>query len=830
MKRFTFMLVAALAAVMSYAQVPFGATSVDREVEDNAQIEQNTYKFDFLKDENLALGELENGVIFEEGFLSVTSTNAVDEEGEEVKNKIDNHGNQKMFFLYAGSQLTFAVPYGSEIEEIIFDFSQWGVDNSGVEPFSTGTYSNTGNGKQTWKPAEGESVREVTLTAQGVVSRFYSITVKVKSEKAVEPTEEVIEAAADYNIDAIYYYWGNRRFNPVHIQKTIKLSYDEEGFVYLQGLAYYDEDAWVKGIADTENNTITIKPQVWYEDEYGVTYFVGFNSDDTEVQDVVINLVENEDGTVTLKLDNSQKVAENDGQKDYFDAWGYYGTMTINEGEFVHPEPIEVPEDLETAEFILDGQYIYQSPWGNSAYAVRRPLQVGVDEDGVIYIQGLSYFLPEAWVAAEPTEFDEEGNATQITVPACQFLGYLEEEYQGETYEYEFYLNDNSWYELGDIVLDVDPETKTLTTENYLHVNCFNQTYELYLVDDVTPYIVPDAVELPEGLVVNEFYATADGEDAGLKNVAIDMENKKVYVQGICETLPEAWIVGDIDEDNEVITFAANQFLGKDEDDEDVWLNFHGDDYEFAYDYDELFGLDAPNNAELATDILWVAEGLETLLFNTKELDEFFYIDDEVEEYDESYLLERVQTLVPDMPEISAVNAIMVGEGIVEITFNVPNQMTYENALGEQEVVEIDADQMSYEFFFQKDEEWEPIVFSPEPYGGLTEEQSEFALTDVFQGIQHGKVIIKDNVVGDWTKIGLKSYNRVPGTSTWRESEMAEVVLKNIATGIQEIAANENVSYTDMQGRQAKASAKGLLIKQVRSNDGSVKTVKVVRK
>ena len=193
-------------------------------------------------------------------------------------------------------------------------------------------------------------------------------------------------------------------------------------------------------------------------------------------------------------------------------------------------------------------------------------------------------------------------------------------------------------------------------------------------------------------------------------------------------------------------------------------------------------------------------------------------------------LLTRVATLVPDEPTINAVNAIMVGDGVVEIDFEIATTMTYEDALGAEQVEEIDEDQISYEFFFEKDGEWQPLVFTKDLYADLAEDQSEFGYFEEYAGIELGKVIIKDNVVGEWTKIGLKTYNRVPYTNTWRESEMAEVVLKNIATGIQEIAADEAVSYTDMQGRQTTAAAKGLVIKQVRSNNGAVKTVKVVRK
>lgn len=831
MKKFTFMLVAAFMAVMSYAQsAPAGADEVEQIVEPNALTEQNVYKFDFTQHDRDAVttqesdaGDVQDGVIMQEGFITLENTNSA-----EVNNCYQLHANMTMFFAYAGSELKFSVPYGSHIDEIKLDFSQWGAGSS----FDKGSYTNTGNGRQTWTPDAGDLVRDVTLSVGGVVTRLYSITVTVTSDRAVEPTQEVLDAAEDFNIDAIYYQYSSRYCSytqsnwwPVHIQKTIQASYDEEGNIYLQGLAYYDESAWLKGSIDIENNTITIPAQKWYEDDYGITYFAGFDADTWSIaQDVVFDVVDNGDETKSLVLRDDVIAVENDSQKEEFSAWGFYGLITINENEYVHPEPLEAPEGLETAEFILDGAYYGYFPF-------RRSLQIGIDDEENVWIQGVSVYLPEAWVKGQVSNWEEiDGNqvATEITVPCNQYLGLYVDDYYGE--EYDLYLSDNSWYLLGDLVFTIDPETKTITTANTITINQFYDIFESIEDAVVTPYIVPDVVEVPEGVEAYEYYYLKDDEDAGVRNVAVDADNNKIYIQGLFPTMPEAWIVGDIDNDNEQITVKANQFLGQAEDGTDMWLNFHGDDYVFDFTTD--FTPDMVS-AEQIDQIGWELDGFNTLKANQKLYDYLFDIEellDEEDEIEEEMLLTRVATLVPDEPTINAVNAIMVGDGVVEIDFEIATTMTYEDALGAEQVVDIDENQISYEFFFEKDGEWQPLVFTKDLYADLAEDQSEFGYFEEYAGIELGKVIIKDNVVGEWTKIGLKTYNRVPYTNTWRESEMAEVVLKNIATGIQEIAADEAVSYTDMQGRQTTAAAKGLVIKQVRSNNGAVKTVKVVRK
>ena len=82
-----------------------------------------------------------------------------------------------------------------------------------------------------------------------------------------------------------------------------------------------------------------------------------------------------------------------------------------------------------------------------------------------------------------------------------------------------------------------------------------------------------------------------------------------------------------------------------------------------------------------------------------------------------------------------------------------------------------------------------------------------------------------------WTKIGVQSIYR--GAGEEHKSEIAWYDLEEywITTGIANVNnASEKAVYFDLQGRVANANAKGLLIKQVRQANGTVKTVKVVRK
>ena len=141
---------------------------------------------------------------------------------------------------------------------------------------------------------------------------------------------------------------------------------------------------------------------------------------------------------------------------------------------------------------------------------------------------------------------------------------------------YDFYLNDNTWnsFYYGvdfDYNLEFDVDGTTITPVNAddeIIINNFRSDYETYTVGDITPYTVPDVVEVPEGLKVEEFYFTADDVPDGTRKVAIDAANGKVYVQGLSAELPEAWVVGDVNTDDETVTFAANQYIGQNDEGE----------------------------------------------------------------------------------------------------------------------------------------------------------------------------------------------------------------------------------------------------------------------
>ena len=87
--------------------------------------------------------------------------------------------------------------------------------------------------------------------------------------------------------------------------------------------------------------------------------------------------------------------------------------------------------------------------------------------------------------------------------------------------------------------------------------------------------------------------------------------------------------------------------------------------------------------------------------------------------------------------------------------------------------------------------------------------------------------------VSNWKQIGVKSIYTGNGETHESEIGWCTVVISDdmVYDGIAATKAQPvSVSYVDMAGRRVSGTQKGLLIRQERMADGSVKNVKVVRK
>ena len=151
------------------------------------------------------------------------------------------------------------------------------------------------------------------------------------------------------------------------------------------------------------------------------------------------------------------------------------------------------------------------------------------------------------------------------------------------------------------------------------------------------PSIEP--VVAPEGLTTDTWYLTCNSYNGMIRGrelqVGITSDYAEVYVQGLCEYLPEAWVKGTIDPVNMSATFKSGQFYGTDIDDgENYDLYFVGYDPEANEIADVVATVDL-TTGQITTD--------QYILLNSEQ--------NEMSYYDYYYNVVITKEM-PEMPEV----------------------------------------------------------------------------------------------------------------------------------------------------------------------------------
>lgn len=224
---------------------------------------------------------------------------------------------------------------------------------------------------------------------------------------------------------------------------------------------------------------------------------------------------------------------------------------------------VVLPDGVEPEEYTLElTQYIYNNNGWQSVGGQETAL-VAFDGDDV-YVSGLAYWFKDSYVKGTKTA---DGN---YVFKANQFLG--EDDYGAEYLVSTITAGEGDEAEetVSDFVFLFDEETRSLTlADGYTlyesgAVNDIESIYTFATAAVYTQgaYVLPDVVELPEGAEVSTWFLAAnDSEDAAVnREVGVAFVENDIYVQGLCEYLPEAWVKGTID--GETATFATGQFYG----------------------------------------------------------------------------------------------------------------------------------------------------------------------------------------------------------------------------------------------------------------------------
>lgn len=479
--------------------------------------------------------------------------------------------------------------------------------------------------------------------------------------------------------------------------------------------------------------------------------------------------------------------------------------------EVVKPELVVLPEGLVTEDYALDvrGYVTGQEDWEDEK--IYQTVQVGFDGTDV-YIQGLSYWVPEAYVKGTL----QDG---QIVVPNCQYMGEDDYGYKNYFMSYVWSEEDVNYVPSDYALFYYDVETRSIVMdEEYMYAETDDPTsdilYDYWYSVTLTPgeAVEPEAVEVPENLVVTEYKMSAmsigsssedDGngdnyiivKDAYSTHVMVGFDGNDVYIQGLSEWLPEAWVKGTLSGDGKTVTIPSGQYLGKYE------MELFGvSDYLFI----SAVNLETEEYEDIVftydTDAKTFSTAQDVLVLND--------VDDTYEWYNDITLTPVVEmAATPATPSVVLITT--GGEYGASVQFDIPTVDVNGN--------EMLTSKLSYVIYVEKDGQAQKLTLEAGVYEELAEDMTEipYTFTDEWDIYAGGYMIYLNqgaDEISSWTKIGVQSIYTGGGERHESEIGWYEIEDEVYEDGIVGVKSQmSNVIY-DMQGRRVSKPTHGLYI------------------
>ena len=297
---------------------------------------------------------------------------------------------------------------------------------------------------------------------QGKTVNFSPVQKSLKSVTHRAGTTELVtlpagtESETYYTASGTFYAGTSSGFQDATTEMTSVEVAVVNNDIYIQGLAYWFPDGWIKG---TLNGTTAIFPngQLIGEDEYGPEYIVG--SEDAETVSDITFIFDSTKGTLTA----ATPLIIESGEADAISAYCYWNSPTFTKEEPAGPEVVELPACIELKEYSLSGTDYSGNPYSSSAF-------IGIDGNDV-YLQGYSSYIPEALIKG--TKEDDT-----VTFPGGQFLG--------------SYAGYNSYF-VEEAVFTYDETNDTYTASGDVYALLDNRYIDVWTTDPVLKGVVEKA-------------------------------------------------------------------------------------------------------------------------------------------------------------------------------------------------------------------------------------------------------------------------------------------------------------------------------------------------
>lgn len=369
-----------------------------------------------------------------------------------------------------------------------------------------------------------------------MLSALFSIVAFAEDDVLITPPGTAT-VETYYTISGNFYIYGNQQWEDATADMpTIKVAFDGSD-IYIQGLAFWFKEAWIKGTIADGKATFT-SGQYLGADNYGKEYLVG-SEDGHTVTDIVFNY----DSTEGILTATNEYIFEN-GKTDAVSAYTFWNRPTFSKTPPPAPEVVTVPETLVAEEYAV-------SYTDFDGHAAGSSVKVGFDGTDV-YIQGFCATLPEAWIKGTM-----DGNT--ITFAGGQ--------YYGKYSSYELFLQDN------DAVFTYDEANNTLTATGLV----YNQTGNSYADYYQNPVIkkVKEKVATPATPTISAIKASGYGDVVRYNVPPIDVNG-----DGLVSSKLSFQFYTDVEQDINPLTFTTDYFSKLTEDMTVIPYGFT-EDYDF---------------------------------------------------------------------------------------------------------------------------------------------------------------------------------------------------------------------------------------------------------
>lgn len=575
---------------------------------------------------------------------------------------------------------------------------------------------------------------------------------------------------------------------------TMEIVFTSDNEVYMKNPvcgfdSYVGADAYVKGTLSGNTITVPLGQNLYYSSDYDAAIATCmadvYTSGSLVLDKTTTEITYTIDGETITQNGTSQGNALTCYWTDD-DIWTGFSEWETVLTEYVAPTVVTPPAGLVTENWTI-ARYFINSQGEESE---ERVLQVGFDGSDV-YIQGFSYYQKNAWIKGT---LSSDGKS--ITFASGQYYGSYNDAYDMWFAGWD-YPND-----LAPVTVTYDAEAGTMTWPDDLVIleNGEEDTpsyYGYFYIETMVKGTAPDPLPAPdiitsEWLFKSQAYDSDSGEfvDYNL-HVNVGIAGTDVFVKGISEDLPNAWIKGTLDPATNKVTFPTGQYLGQ------AGFLFWVYDYYFAG-----YGMNGMEDVVMTYDPeakTLTMDSPDNLLINAAWL-----------LYNPNLIMTDVQ-----MQEIADVAATPAQPTITKASL----EGTYPNVTVDIPDTDVDGNpilvgKLSYQYFTDVNHTISPLTLSPSEYMYLYADMTEipYTFTDDYDIYNYRLYLNQD--FSTWNKLGIQSIYRGGGEE--HKSEIFWYTFVPYPHQITFVAANDlsiqnGKATVTVNGKKAAVDAEGKL-------------------